>query len=47
VQSFLKAFYDESSMEIATCLVCYVKKKPRGLDHVDWRKTIPALRFSP
>jgi hypothetical protein len=41
VQAFLKAFHDESTMEIATCSVCYVKKKPRDLDHADWKGAIP------
>ncbi|KAM0272852.1 hypothetical protein ACHAQH_008566 [Verticillium albo-atrum] len=35
VQAFLKSFHDESSMEIATCSVCYMKKKPRDLGDVD------------
>ena len=35
VQDFLKAFHDEGSMEIATCSVCYIKKKPQDLDRVD------------
>jgi hypothetical protein len=35
VQAFLKAFHDERTMEIATCTVCYVKKKARDLGHVD------------
>ncbi len=42
VQTFLKAFHDESAMEIATCSVCYMKKKPRDLDHVDWKRAVPA-----
>lgn len=41
VQSFLKAFHDESTMELATYSVCYMKKKPRDLDSVDWRKAVP------
>jgi hypothetical protein len=31
VQSFLKAFHDESTMEITTCSVCYIKKAKRSL----------------
>jgi hypothetical protein len=42
VQSFLEAFHDEDTMEIATCSVCYMKKKPRDLKRVDWRRAIPA-----
>ena len=42
VQSFLTAFHDENTMEIATCSVCYMKKKPQDLDHDDWKKAIPA-----
>ncbi len=42
VQAFLKAFHDESTMEIATCSICYMKKKPRDLDHVDWKTAVPA-----
>ncbi|KNB04788.1 hypothetical protein FOXG_19406 [Fusarium oxysporum f. sp. lycopersici 4287] len=41
VQSFLKAFHDEGSMEIAVCSVCYLQKKPRDLDHVDWERALP------
>ncbi|KAK7418113.1 hypothetical protein QQZ08_011368 [Neonectria magnoliae] len=41
VQSFLKAFHDEGSMEIAVCSVCYLQKKPRDLDHVDWKRALP------
>jgi hypothetical protein len=42
VQSFLEAFHDEDTMEIATCSVCNMKKKPRDLKRVDWRRVIPA-----
>ena len=28
VQAFLKAFHDENKVEIATCSICYMKKKP-------------------
>jgi hypothetical protein len=42
VQAFLNAFDDEATMEIATCTVCYMKKKPQDLGHVDWRRAIPA-----
>jgi hypothetical protein len=35
VQAFLEALHDESTMEIATCSVCYVKKKPRDLCRLD------------
>lgn len=41
VQSFLKAFHEEETMEIATCSVCQMKKKPRDLDFVDWKKALP------
>jgi hypothetical protein len=42
VQACLKAFHDESTMEIATCSVCYMRKKPRDLDHADWKRAVPA-----
>jgi len=38
VQSFLRAFYDESSMEIATCSFCYLKTKPCDLEHFNWKE---------
>ena len=41
VQSFLRAFYDEEDMEIAICSVCYLQKKPRDLERVDWRTAVP------
>jgi hypothetical protein len=42
LQSFLKAFHDESTMEITTCSVCYIKKKPGDLSDVDWKRAVPA-----
>jgi hypothetical protein len=47
VQAFLKAFHDESTMEIATCSICYVKKKPRDLDHADWKGRFPRRSSQP
>jgi hypothetical protein len=41
VQAFLESFHDERTMEIATCSVCYVKKKPRDLGYVDWSRAVP------
>ncbi|KAK8011882.1 hypothetical protein PG989_000142 [Apiospora arundinis] len=41
VRSFLKAFHDEDDMEIAVCSVCYLQKRPRDLDRVDWRTAVP------
>lgn len=40
-KSFLRVFYDEEDLEIAVCSVCYMQKKPRDLDRVDWRRAIP------
>jgi hypothetical protein len=40
VQSFLKAFHDEESVEIGTCSICYMKKRPQDLDHADWKRVI-------
>lgn len=40
VQSFLKAFHGEESMEIGTCSVCYLKKKPQDLDRVNWKRAL-------
>ena len=42
VQAFLKAFHDENTMEIATCSVCYTKKQPQDVDHVNWKRAVPA-----
>ena len=47
VQAFLKAFHNEDSLEIATCSVCYLKKKPQDLDRTDWKKAIPDEIRSP
>lgn len=41
VQSSLKAFHNQDSMEIAACSVCYLQNKPRDLVCIDWHKPIP------
>ncbi|KAK8093144.1 PIF1-like helicase domain-containing protein [Apiospora kogelbergensis] len=41
IQSFLEAFHDEDDIEIAVCSICYLQKKPRELDRVDWRRAVP------
>ena len=41
-QAFLQAFHNEETLEVATCAVCYLKREPRDLDRVDWRRAFPA-----